>query len=534
MTVGGASPPVFSPRSGGGMVTLRADARTLLDLLCLAEPMAAELDRVFRLRPGWGATIDALRMKGLVAMDSLRPSASALADFAARSDPSNDTGDTPRPAVAALCDTIRRLRVNARHRDWTPEEDDRLRRAYRDSEDLRGVAAELGRPIKGLRSRGCKIGLGGTHAKGRGGWATEPEWTEAEDQRLREAYGDVPIDRLAAELGREKGAVYQRANRLGLSRSRYLRAWSEDEIRALEIAHRRGLALGDLPAALGRKYPGVAKYAAGRDLQFGLRPRLAEPIDLAGILALDDESVPLPAMRSRPQPAPRPKATAGPRGWADPRRREAFLEALRESGVIAPALRAIGLSPASTVRVAELRAEDPLFDRQCEESIEHRRRLRAVVQAVAAFARGVMAKPKHERARKPRPRRSKGKVVVPAPAPPAPAPARPKPGAILTRAGATFASFHGEVATAPRPRRTDAEICAERLRYLEERKRVEAIERGSRLLTIEEAKLTLQRRGFSVCRADVVGGSPDRWAVGGLGKDVTDEQLVERARRVMA
>lgn len=124
---------------------------------------------------------------------------------------------------------------------------------------------------------------------------------------------------------------------------------------------------------------------------------------------------------------------------------------------------------------------------------------------------------------------------APRPTSPPPAPSLAKPGALLARTGA----FTGNAWTSrdhvgpPRRYRPDAEIAAENLRYQEERRRFEQAERG-RLVGIEEAKLELQRRGRAVYRASVVGGRADRWVVSGLGKDVTDEQLVGHARRVLA
>jgi hypothetical protein len=53
-------------------------------------------------------------------------------------------------------------------------------------------------------------------------------------------------------------------------------------------------------------------------------------------------------------------------------------------------------------------------------------------------------------------------------------------------------------------------------------------------MTPLEAQRALQRRGYVVYRASVVGGRSDRWFCSGLGKDVTDEQLVAKAGQVEA
>ena len=75
-------------------------------------------------------------------------------------------------------------------------------------------------------------------------------------------------------------------------------------------------------------------------------------------------------------------------------------------------------------------------------------------------------------------------------------------------------------------------ICAEKLRHLAERERIEAMT-PARDLTPEDAQTVLRREGWTVVRANVVGGSRKHWFVNGVGKDVTDEQLIERAERIL-
>ena len=47
---------------------------------------------------------------------------------------------------------------------------------------------------------------------------------------------------------------------------------------------------------------------------------------------------------------------------------------------------------------------------------------------------------------------------------------------------------------------------------------------------VQQAKLYLQRRGYPVYAAQVIGGAKARWVVGGPGREYTDQQLVAFAR----
>jgi hypothetical protein len=541
-------------------------------------------------------------------------------------------------------------------RPWTEAEDDRLRRAYADGERIDRVAAELGRTTRAASSRAAKqLKLGGTHAAGRGGWATAADWTEAEDARLRAAYGKVPTKTLATELGRSKLGVYQRAWHLGLKHG-YHRDWSPDEQSALSIAHERGISISDVATALGRNYYAVCKYAENRGLKFGKRPIRAAPMTLQDILTLADPAAPIPAAHARTRPAkvrqpkdwpeerrslwletlertgsiqealaaiglkgssaavayrlkhrdpafseawdaallrspyrpgPKPKLAPGEkraprrgRSWSDPERQRLFLEALRRSGVVTQALTDMGLNARSHHgELARRRSEDKAFDAASEAVVAARREERQVVRAIADIARRAKRiskppKPAAVRVRRARPRLSKPSAVAarspeptprptpapprqptPRPTPPPPEPSAPtlpsapaptpaasaaeppqrgKPGALSVRSG-DYAGFRygGEGDATPWPKRkTDAEIAAEALRYQEERRRIEACGRSG--LDIESAKRELQRRGRVVYRASVNGGRPDRWYVGSLGKEVTDQQLIAEAERLMA
>ncbi|MCE3520065.1 hypothetical protein LXJ58_35510, partial [Escherichia coli] len=149
-------------------------------------------------------------------------------------------------------------------RNWTPDEDTLLIRAYADGASLTPLTTRLGRTKCSIRWRADHLGLRGTHAK-RDGFRGGPVWTEADLATLREHYGKVPMDDLAARMGRTKASLFTRANLLGLVHG-YHRAFTTDEQAAIRIAHAQGLALADLAIALGRKAATLSKYTGKRGL----------------------------------------------------------------------------------------------------------------------------------------------------------------------------------------------------------------------------------------------------------------------------
>lgn len=174
-------------------------------------------------------------------------------------------------------------------RAWTPEEDALLTRAYAEGLSLTALRTQLGRTAGSLRHRAEYLALRGSHAN-RNGFRQGPDWTEDDEKILRQQYGRVPTRELAARLERTKAAVTSRANLLGLVHG-YIRPFSDEETRALDIAYRTGVSIADLAEALGRKPMSLSKYASNHGYAFGRRPRHA--ITLAALLA--SEALPDPA-----------------------------------------------------------------------------------------------------------------------------------------------------------------------------------------------------------------------------------------------
>ena len=168
-------------------------------------------------------------------------------------------------------------------RAWTAEEDALLSRAYAQGASLTPLRDRLGRTAGSLRHRAEYLKLRGSHAH-RNGWRGGPDWTDADERQLREAYGRIPTRELAAKMGRTKASITTRANVLGLVHG-YIRPFSADETRALDIAFRTGVSIADLADAMGRKAMSVSKYATNHGYAFGRRPRRA--VTLEALLAAE-------------------------------------------------------------------------------------------------------------------------------------------------------------------------------------------------------------------------------------------------------
>jgi hypothetical protein len=393
---------------------------------------------------------------------------------------------------------------------WTADEDDRLRTAYDKGERIDLVAEELGRTEKAAYSRAAKIGL--THPRDiKGGFVTKPTWSAAEDQLLRELYGEIPTRELPARISRSLRSIYSRAFELDLKHG-YVRQWTRTERAALRIAHARGLAVADLAHALGRKAFSVSKYATNHGLSFGRRPLLARPIALETLLALEDLSVPLPASR-----------------WLDPSEAEAAKEAAR----------------IERRRAADRRRQEREEKRAREKAdrAAARQRERAEARFVREASRVATQRPKVTKDCEAEPRaicRPAPRVPSREPAPTSPAArAQPNPDrAKLDRANKRRSDATRRSHLARAAALVDAGEAATRdkgvhvviaMREVEKQRREEA-----RLACpIESAKRLLQRRYAPVCSMAVHGGDPRLFQVGHR-KNLTQEQLLEMAERSVA
>jgi hypothetical protein len=243
------------------------------------------------------------------------------------------------------------------------------------------------------------------------------------------------------------------------------------------------------------------------------------------------EAPPAPLVEEAPLKPPLPERKM--RVWDTPERQETFAAALGRTGTVRAALAEIGLGINTRAAYSLARQANPAFAARCD-------------AALATFRADKVA----SRAAKPKLPKAEPVVSIPAaPAPaaaeaprgsPAPAPS-PQPRESYeaparrsgSRSGAFSAfSFRKDPPVIPRTRKSDAEISAEALRLAEERKKYQPPGQG--LMSLDDAKLLLQQRGRVVFRSSVAGGRADLWTVSGMGREVTDEQLVAAAQRVRA
>jgi hypothetical protein len=384
---------------------------------------------------------------------------------------------------------MRRLASEALKKDpdWSQEEDDRLRDAYASGERIDLVAEELGRTERAAYSRAKKLYL--THPRDiKGGFITRPTWSSSEDALLRQLYGEVPTAELPERIGRSLRSIYSRAFELDLKHG-YQRQWTRTDLRVLKIGHDRGLAVADIADALGRKACSVSKYATTHGLKYGRRPLLVAPISIEDILKLAEPDVAPPAFRNR----------------------------------------LLDVEAAKEERRA-IRARE--FERARHQRVEER----ATAKAARAFERSVKPPPQtkakirevEQRPARQADRRSfaRARAVSPG-AGSFPQRARGRRHQALDRAQGNRPARRRR--QRPNDRRAGQPGCA---RGREPDRRAPRNE-ARQECPFERAKLLLQRRYAPVCSMAVYGGDPERFQVG-QRKDVTRTELLAMAARVAA
>lgn len=132
--------------------------------------------------------------------------------------------------------------VAFRSNAWLPREDALLRALFAADRPFDQIAAELGRGRAGVADRAWKLGLRRT---------SRQPWNDLEDQLLHERYGTVPAADLAQALGRSCSSIYVRAQLLGLS-EKDLPRWSEWELAQLREGYAQALPVGIIAQLIGR------------------------------------------------------------------------------------------------------------------------------------------------------------------------------------------------------------------------------------------------------------------------------------------
>lgn len=129
---------------------------------------------------------------------------------------------------------------------WTPEERDLVRREYHRRGAV-SLAAELGTSARA-------VSLVVAHSRRGRPWAAPHEWTEAEDEMLRQDFTRTKASAaaLARRLGLSPNQVYTRCGALGLRNTSGHRPWTPAEDAELERLYNQGLGRKALARRLRR------------------------------------------------------------------------------------------------------------------------------------------------------------------------------------------------------------------------------------------------------------------------------------------
>jgi len=230
-----------------------------------------------------------------------------------------------------------------------------------------------------------------------------------------------------------------------------------------------------------------------------------------------------------PSPTPTKPYGTGPI-WSE-QRKEEFLAALAEKGTLAGALVAIGMSGTSNKTPIKLRKTDPDFAARYDQAKLAWKQRSTALEAQEATAPGAKAEAAvppdspfvpeidgetgreasaPEIDRKPEETSPASRI---APAVPS------KPAAADDRDGGTPPA--GPQLWRCKP---DRDIVEQSLRHRAGQEKIAALRPR---MDVDTAKLTLQRKGYRVCRASIVGGTPGLWAVGTL--QLTEREMIAKA-----
>lgn len=160
-------------------------------------------------------------------------------------------------AVRARIDLIG-LRRNS-SRAWTDEEDAELVSRYR-TVTCAQLALELGRSVPAVYARANLLAVSEFAAPDYDGW---------EDAQIRAGYASgVPVSQIAALIGRPFLGVRSRAYDLGVRHAASPPGWSEEEVgRALELAHGGARYLAIIDTLVDEGFPRRSKIGFGLKLR---------------------------------------------------------------------------------------------------------------------------------------------------------------------------------------------------------------------------------------------------------------------------
>ncbi|WP_073977614.1 hypothetical protein [Erythrobacter donghaensis] len=170
---------------------------------------------------------------------------------------------------------------------WSPGEVLTLREMFAADESIEKIAEDLGRPVHGLRSKICALGLRRNSTR---------VWTDTEDAELRRRYGLEATATLAQHLARSCTAVYARAGILGLSEGNPP-GWTDWEDAQLAEGYRQGLPVAQIAVLIGRPISGTASRASTMGLKHPAKPAGWSEAELARALELAETEMPYSKIR---------------------------------------------------------------------------------------------------------------------------------------------------------------------------------------------------------------------------------------------
>lgn len=165
----------------------------------------------------------------------------------------------PRPAQLG-----RLTEMPFRENGWTSAEIASLRELFAADAGVDSIAADLGRPLHGVRSKIHELGLRRNSAR---------PWSDWDDAQLTRTYGTISAATIAANLSRAVTSIYARAQILGLSEAA-APPWDEWEDAQLAAGYARGVPAQQLAVMIGRTLGATATRACN----LGMR-HAAQPID---------------------------------------------------------------------------------------------------------------------------------------------------------------------------------------------------------------------------------------------------------------
>ena len=148
-------------------------------------------------------------------------------------------------------------------RRWNPHEEELLREMISQGLKKKEIAEKMGRTPKSVYARAYQLGLVKFHRRGE----KSKEWSKEEDEKLRELYSKgVPASEIARILNRPLQGVYARARVLGLKRYKSGGVPSREEIIKWACLRERGYSPYKISKITGRSYNTIRKYLDELDI----------------------------------------------------------------------------------------------------------------------------------------------------------------------------------------------------------------------------------------------------------------------------